>query len=236
MTEQSKGGLSRQFNLEQSLANANKDLEGHVLPIAAQVARDYYEKDQQKVSEIEELRSENERLEDQALIDSKTGLPNAQGLKLAYEKLVNKQPGHRRTDVEENENNSMLFVDLDQFGLIDKTIGHPSADKLLMVVGQFLKGSLRDQDTVGRFGGDEFVAICPGTTKEEAAVIAERMRTAIEGISEVEGREVHPTTSIGVGEVNPGLSFLDSLEEANRAMLDAKEAGRNQVIVFSEAA
>lgn len=184
------------------------------------------------------LQEEISRLEELNMVDGKTGLLNDKGLEHAYDKLIATHNEKRRKSDKPAipKTHSLLFADMDIFKKANEILGHGDADKLLFITGQFLKGNVRDEDSVGRFGGDEFVVILPETTQEDAAMLAERIRQSVNGITEIEGKQINPSMSIGVGVVDPTLSFSDTLKQANEAMYRAKENGRNQVIVFGEAA
>lgn len=197
-----------------------------------------YHNNLELIERAKELEEANARLHKRNQIDSKTGLLNAEGLEHEYSKLAEAFSKHRRRADEDIEpaNHSMLFCDLDKFGDINKTIGHPTADKLLLVVSQFMAGNLREGDIAGRFGGDEFVVVLPNTGQEEAKVVAERIRESVSSITEFEGTHLNPTVSIGVGSFDPALSLGDALKQANQAMYSAKGGGRNQVVIFEAAA
>ena len=122
---------------------------------------------------------------------------------------------------------AVLFMDLDRFKLVNDTHGHPVGDALLVALGRRLQTAVRPQDTVARFGGDEFVILCPGVVDEEVALqIAHRMSNALADAFLVEGHELFLTGSVGVAIGRPSDGPEDLLRDADNAMYRAKEQGR----------
>ena len=126
---------------------------------------------------------------------------------------------------------SVLFIDLDWFKPINDTHGHACGDHCLRAVAQALCGQLRPGDVVGRYGGEEFLVLLPGSDAAAARVLAERLRRTIEGLSiEWEGRRIRVTASFGLAgmrERDTGLASL--LARADKALYQAKREGRNCV-------
>jgi len=126
---------------------------------------------------------------------------------------------------------SLVMVDADHFKRINDTAGHQAGDDVLKRIADEAKALLRSSDTVARLGGEEFVLMLPSTTTAEAMVVAERLRVAVERarIDTAVG-QWKATISLGVaslGDANPTLQ--DLLAAADRALYDAKRAGRNCV-------
>ena len=126
---------------------------------------------------------------------------------------------------------SLVMVDADHFKRINDTAGHQAGDDVLKRIADEAKALLRSSDTVARLGGEEFVLMLPSTTTGEAMVVAERLRVAVERarIDTAVGQR-KATISLGVaslGDANPTLQ--DLLAAADRALYDAKRAGRNCV-------
>ncbi|WP_348946187.1 GGDEF domain-containing protein [Chitinibacter sp. FCG-7] len=128
---------------------------------------------------------------------------------------------------------TLLALDLDHFKRVNDVYGHDAGDAVLVTVAKTLRGILRECDLPARFGGEEFIVALPQTTIDGAMIIAERIRTAIaaQAIS-VNGQEIHCTVSIGVVQVK-GKAFDLALKQADQALYQAKEAGRNCVIAAS---
>ena len=132
----------------------------------------------------------------------------------------------------------VLLLDIDHFKSVNDRYGHAAGDEALRVVAQVLRNSIRPGDTVGRYGGEEFAMLLPGTDLVSALAIAERVRANIAAIGVLhEDRSFSLTTSIGVASVMPGEVALDAaLDRADRALYRAKSGGRNRVEVFDAAA
>lgn len=128
---------------------------------------------------------------------------------------------------------SVVMVDIDRFKAINDTWGHPTGDRVIQSLARVMVGVVRDQDVVGRLGGEEFAAILPETRMEGALVIAERLRHAVqENLAVVtdDGQTVRFTVSVGVATLTGGItSFEDLMSQADRMLYRAKEGGRNQV-------
>ncbi len=132
---------------------------------------------------------------------------------------------------------SLILLDLDHFKLINDDHGHVVGDQVLQQVGQLLSTEIRSSDFAGRYGGEEFIIVTPEVETEEAAELAERIRTSLEQI-EFEGNEENEnfkvTCSAGVASYDESLSPKALITRADQAMYYAKGEGRNQVRLFSE--
>ncbi len=134
-----------------------------------------------------------------------------------------------------NHNLSMLLVDLDHFKKINDTLGHLAGDKVLSEVGRRLGKAIRETDFIGRYGGEEFVVILPETKASDAIQIAEKMRELVaERPVFFEGRPIKVTASIGVAELNSGMTnYEEVFEGADKALYLSKEGGRNRTTLFN---
>jgi diguanylate cyclase (GGDEF)-like protein len=128
---------------------------------------------------------------------------------------------------------SVCFIDLDGFKDINDARGHLRGNEILALVGGILRDGVRSCDTVGRYGGDEFVAILPETNELEARQVADRLRSGLASATEPV-LELPLTASIGVAEWAPGTDIEALLAAADRALLTAK-ARRTGVVTGSEA-
>jgi diguanylate cyclase (GGDEF)-like protein len=124
---------------------------------------------------------------------------------------------------------SVVMIDLDHFKTLNDTYGHATGDEALRSVARACR--LRDIDVLARWGGEEFVAILPGTDQEGAFIVAEKLRSAVsEAQVEVGSTNVTVTASFGVTQVWPHDKAIDeALARADGALYDAKKAGRNRV-------
>ena len=127
---------------------------------------------------------------------------------------------------------SFLMLDVDHFKSYNDEFGHPAGDEALKLVAHVLKETLRGADVAARYGGEEFSILLPQTTDDEAATIAERLRSNIE-FAQFPKRKV--TVSIGVASCSSELCSVKGLiDAADRALYDAKKRGRNSVRLFAE--
>lgn len=128
---------------------------------------------------------------------------------------------------------SVLMVDVDHFKAINDRLGHLAGDHVLRRIAGIIRSALREVDSVGRYGGEEFLVVLPGTRLDSAVNTAERIRLAIEQIPiRVEREQIRVTVSIGAMAAAPGgPANLEALiDGADRAMYDAKHSGRNRVM------
>jgi two-component system cell cycle response regulator len=171
---------------------------------------------------IVELQEENALLRSMALIDNLTGLYNNRFFHLQLETEMART---RRTGLP----CCLLMIDLDNFKMINDTLGHLEGDRFLIQVAQTFSQCVRAIDIVCRYGGDEFVAILPSTRIFVAIRIANRFKKAVSEIPGASGYNV--SASIGISEftVSSPWDVNDFIQAADSAMYDAKSKGRNQV-------
>ena len=131
---------------------------------------------------------------------------------------------------------AVLFVDLDRFKAVNDTLGHFAGDLLLVAVAERLGQILRPGDTIARLGGDEFAVVCEGLDGPAGAEeIAVRVLNSLAAPVLVEGQEVIASASIGIAVSEPGATPDTMLRDADTAMYEAKDAGRNRFHVFDPA-
>jgi two-component system cell cycle response regulator len=122
---------------------------------------------------------------------------------------------------------SLIMLDIDHFKQYNDSFGHPAGDEVLRWIGSILRTAVRDHDIVARYGGEEFVMLLPATDEDEALAVAERVRSAI-ARGPWSLRKM--TASLGVGTaVKETPSAAALVEEADRALYQSKQAGRNQI-------
>jgi len=126
---------------------------------------------------------------------------------------------------------ALLLLDLDHFKDYNDTYGHLEGDKVLVRFSQIIKTCLRANDTAYRYGGEEFTVILPETGGDEAGLVAQRIRAALETerFSPINGKEVKITISIGVTEYQTKEELSTFIQRADRAMYRSKQKGRNLV-------
>lgn len=144
---------------------------------------------------------------------------------------------HGQSEFERSKRNnltfSIFFIDLDELKMINDQFGHNTGDLALAHVAGIIKGEVRPYDLAARFGGDEFVLLLSDVNKEQAIIIAERIRsTAERNIFQVEARQIPIRLSLGVTSLEAEDNDLKKiLHRADTALYKAKNDGRNRVIV-----
>ncbi|MBE9004223.1 EAL domain-containing protein [Fortiea sp. LEGE XX443] len=163
-----------------------------------------------------------ETIRHQALHDMLTGLPN----RLLFNEILAKTlPNATRN----SESLAVMFLDLDRFKVINDTLGHTLGDKLLQNVAQRLKQSLREGDTVARWGGDEFTILLPHVNYlDEVAQVAQRILQSLENIFCFDGHELYVSASLGIALFDEHSHDAETLiQHADAALYHAKDEGRN---------
>jgi diguanylate cyclase (GGDEF)-like protein len=134
------------------------------------------------------------------------------------------------------ENGAVLLLDIDYFKRINDQLGHAAGDECLRKIGEIIRTTVRGGDTAGRIGGEEFLVVMPGATRDVALTVAERLRLAValSGMRYGTGEPV--TTSIGVGAARAGDTPEILLARADRGLYEAKRQGRNRIVEELESA
>src|SRR5690349_6010202 len=160
--------------------------------------------------------------------DALTGLPNR---RLMQDRLHQAIMAARR----KQRHVAVLFTDLDRFKVVNDTLGHDSGDFILKEIARRLVSCVREVDTVCREGGDEFVIILPDLERpEHARTVADKIIKELARPIEIGGHEIHVTPSIGICHYpNEATDVQQLLKQADNAMYQAKDAGRNTVRFFT---
>jgi len=126
---------------------------------------------------------------------------------------------------------SLLILDLDLFKSVNDRFGHDAGDAVIRHVAEVCRSAKRGTDILARLGGEEFVLLLPATRAAEAAAFAEELRRRVEAAPlATDSTVLRITTSIGIAEAEPGLARLgDLMKRADKALYEAKRAGRNRV-------
>ena len=168
----------------------------------------------------------NRKLQHMALNDALTGLPNR---RYAMERL------HKEWDRAKRHGKPLLcmILDIDHFKKVNDTYGHDAGDVVLQHTAKAMKSCMRASDDVCRFGGEEFLCICPDADLEVAQILGNRLREAVEqNVLDTPQFKGFVTASIGVAAFSPDLeSVHDLLKLADEALYAAKGAGRNKVCI-----
>ncbi|SNR70467.1 GGDEF domain-containing protein [Desulfurobacterium atlanticum] len=157
--------------------------------------------------------------EKQAFVDALTGVYNRNYLELLSSKL--------RKDY-----NYVIFIDLDDFKLVNDNFGHDVGDEVLKKVGEILQSCLRNGDIAVRYGGDEFLVVLNVPDGSIALKVAERIERKIKDISILtEKGKVSVSASIGVSKVCCAVPFIENIKEADKALYKAKEQGKGKIFM-----
>lgn len=170
------------------------------------------------------LRAMNEDLARLARMDRLTGLPNRLQLE---EQLARLNSAVRRRQ----QTMSVMVIDVDHFKSVNDTYGHAAGDDVLRALAARMAGALRAEDMLGRWGGEEFLALLPNTEAEGARIVGERLRTAAnaEPIEMSDGKLIRVTVSIGCA-TTVGPLDESVVNRADQAVYDAKTLGRDRVV------
>jgi diguanylate cyclase (GGDEF)-like protein/PAS domain S-box-containing protein len=220
--------------------SAHKTRDGAVFPV--EVSANHFEFSGQAyvlglVRDITERKQVEEQIRNLAYFDALTRLPNR---RLLMDRLGHALVASHRS----REYGALLILDLDHFKSLNDTQGHDVGDRLLVEVARRLSDSVRQEDSVCRFGGDEFVVVLEGLGQDEqhaaaqAELVAEKVRLALNQPYTLNRNEAkfHGTTSIGLTLFRGQDASVDLLlKQADVALYQSKDAGRNQVRFFNPA-
>lgn len=180
-------------------------------------------------TDITQLKQTEERLARMAHFDMLTGLPNRA---LIMERLAHAVSLAARHDTLVG----VIFIDLDNFKMVNDGLGHAMGDQLLQLVSQRLRQRVREEDTLGRLGGDEFVLVLEHLRHpQQAAHVAQSILDTLEEPFELEGgQSVYVRASIGIGLYpNDGESAMELIRDADAAMYESKRRGRNSFSFYT---
>jgi diguanylate cyclase (GGDEF)-like protein/PAS domain S-box-containing protein len=182
--------------------------------------------------DIGEQKDKEKVLEYQATHDNLTGLPNRLLLLDRIEHAITKVVRHQIVG-------GLIFIDLDNFKEVNDTLGHDIGDTLLVIVSKTIKDVIRDEDTLARIGGDEFIILVDniGNNKENAKInilnLAEKIKDSLNAITHIEGHINVSTPSIGITLFSDSsVSVKNIIKQADTAMYAAKKQGKNAIEFF----
>ena len=159
--------------------------------------------------------------------DELTGLLNMRGFSIAANRLFGQALRYNRAA-------SVLMIDSDNLKAVNDAHGHEAGNRLLRQITRLVQAELRYTDVLARYGGDEFIVLLPETPSKGAQEVADRIRDAVANVPlDEDGKRIRCTVSIGVaGHPADGNSLDAVAARADRAMYQAKQAGRNRVVQF----
>jgi diguanylate cyclase (GGDEF)-like protein/PAS domain S-box-containing protein len=232
-TDQIRAQLQRILSRGQErFETRHRHRNGHWVDLEVRAAGVHGKRIVATVRDVSDRKQSDATIHHLAFFDALTGLPNRRLLQDRIEQaLVNS----RRSGAQ----GAVVFIDLDNFKLVNDSCGHAAGDKLLVTAGEALRAAVRLGDTVARQGGDEFVLVLEGLSPDpaqaalQAGVITEKCRLALAQPFVTAGQEFFVTASLGValfcGDTTP---FGVLLQRADTAMYQAKFGGRNRVVFF----
>jgi diguanylate cyclase (GGDEF)-like protein len=182
--------------------------------------------------DISEQKDKEKILEYQATHDNLTGLPNRLLLTDRIERAITKTVRH-------NIFGGLIFIDLDNFKEVNDTLGHDVGDILLITVAKKLKECVREEDTVSRIGGDEFIVLLDNLgnniadARRNINFLAQKIKDALNSITHIQGHVNVSTPSIGITLFSDSsVSVQDIIKQADTAMYSAKKQGKNTIEFF----
>ena len=181
------------------------------------------------LSDMTARKRDEQKIWYQANFDALTGLPNRHLFKDRIQCAFSQAGRHNRKV-------ALLFIDLDRFKWVNDSLGHQIGDRLLQLVAKRLTSCVRKEDTVSRFGCDEFTVILPDLrTAEQAEIVAQKCLDVLARPFMVDEQEIYVSASIGVNHCVDDCDDIDiALRNADLAMCQAKEAGRNRYCCYSQ--
>ncbi len=159
------------------------------------------------------------RSETQAHTDPLTGLLNRRSLETLTRSLI-----------DEGVPFVVAYGDLDHFKLLNDVHGHDTGDRALRLFARVLRDNVRPNDIPARYGGEEFVAVLPDCSLDNALIVVERVRSRLEA-AVADGAAPPFTVSFGLATSEPGLTFSETVDAADQALLLAKREGRDRVVI-----
>lgn len=173
-----------------------------------------------------ELEEKNKLLSELAIRDGMTGMLNHNA---SIEKLNTMKSAALRYGYKL----AVIMLDIDLFKSINDTYGHPTGDKILLEIAKVIKKNIRKSDAAGRYGGEEFIILLHNTDEKSALELAQRIRKGIAFLKIPEINKQQVTASFGVSVFDASSPDLDIVKQADIALYNAKEAGRNRVVKYT---
>ena len=206
---------------------------GYRVPVSVKTIPFYDEQEQvykavevfTDVKDESTLYQENKQLQKEVITDTLTGVYNRYFIDYQIDTCIH----------EFNTFNTpfgILFIDIDHFKKVNDTYGHDVGDKVLKAVSKTIELNIRQEDYIGRYGGEEFVVILRHVSKDNIYKIAEKLRILIQEIDIKDNDNmINITVSIGCSHYAHTLNKLEIIKSADKKMYEAKQTGRNKVVI-----
>lgn len=173
-----------------------------------------------------QLKKSEEKLIELSITDQLTGLLNRRGV---YQWLESEIVRLRRNDTIL----AIFILDIDFFKQVNDTYGHIAGDYVLQELANLYNDSIREQDCIGRWGGEEFILALPNTDKEGAFYLGDKLRKRVEDYEFIyNNRHIDVKISLGGCCLDKNSTLINCLESADRALYRSKDEGRNKVILY----
>jgi len=173
------------------------------------------------ILKAQKLAEESQKYRELSLVDELTGVLNRRGMQQEIDIELRSNPS----------NTAVILLDLDHFKRINDSHGHAVGDEVLRTLGLLLNAYIRQQDSVARWGGEEFMLLCPQTQSAGALALAEKIRSAIAKYRFNCGGGLQITISLGLAQARDKESFQQLCHRADEALYKAKANGRNCVVL-----
>jgi diguanylate cyclase (GGDEF)-like protein len=210
--------ITKPPNPEELFARVNTHLE---LKQSKQAIKDYAAELKKANSELQEL---NAKLEFMAWHDQLTGLPNRRHMR-------NRIKDEQARSARNNKLFALVMGDIDNFKHVNDTYGHEAGDNVLKHISQIIMSSLRNQDSMSRWGGEEFLILLPETDVKGAVTASEKIRLKVEEEPlEYNGENIHVTITLGVAEYDESRGIEGAIKLADDALYRGKKGTKNCVV------
>ncbi|AXH10106.1 GGDEF domain-containing protein [Malaciobacter halophilus] len=220
----SNNGIQELTNLQSKLINAAMSIENEMNQVGEKLSsgKDKVEELEEKVKKLEDELSKSKQ---ESLKDHLTGVLTRKAYEYEAKKV---EENYKRNDTQY----AIVFFDIDHFKAINDTYGHAGGDMILSTFGKILSKYTRDMDIVGRYGGEEFIAIIHFNLKRELLKYLKRIKSIVNENNFVYGKnKIRITFSAGVTIRNDHESYESAIQKADVLLYKAKEDGRNKIIL-----
>ncbi|HEY7773506.1 MAG TPA: GGDEF domain-containing protein [Marinagarivorans sp.] len=177
-----------------------------------------------------ELKTQSSLYKKLSTVDALTGIYNRSGARGSVQKIFAPECVHSTS-----QRGALMVIDIDHFKHINDSLGHGVGDTVIKQVAQVLSGLIGDKDVLARWGGEEFLLVCPQENTASAEVLAERLRFTIQSMGFGCDHDISVTISIGVAMISAEGDFDGVFNNADQALYDAKRLGRNRAVVSKAA-